>query len=359
MTTIKEVAQRAGVAPSSVTRVLNGQPHVSPQLAARVFKAVKELGYKPDLVAAGLRRGTSQTVGVLVSDIINPSIALLVDALEISLRSAGYSVLLASSHGDPAMDVESVDLLRQRRIDGLVVMCVDESSADMIACLKRWGGPIVFVDRQIDELDDASAVLSMHRQGAHRLTSHLLELGHRRIGYLDGGKVGERYVWRERLAGLHEAYEDRELPFGAVVVQCSRATPENGRQATAELLDHDESPTAIVVGPNLMLSGALLELRQRGMRVGTDIALACLDDVPVAAFHQPPITAVRRDIGEVARTASSLLLTQMKGTSKRPRTVVLPSELLIRESTIAYSLQPTRNRSAIQTANPETAVAAG
>lgn len=359
MTTIKEVARRAGVAPSSVTRVLNGQPHVSPQLAERVYKAVKELGYKPDLVAAGLRRGTSQTVGVIVSDIINPSIALLVDALEISLRSAGYGVLLASSHGDPALDVASVDLLRQRRIDGLVVMCVDESSADMTAALTRWGGPIVLVDRQIEELDDASAVLSMHRQGADRLTTHLLELGHRRIGYLDGGGVGERYVFRERLAGLHQAYADRDLPFGAVVVQSARATAENGRQATADLLDHDESPTAIVVGPNLMLSGALLELRERGMRVGTDIALACLDDVPVAALHQPPITAVRRDIGEVARTASNLLLGQMKGTTKRPRTVVLPSELLIRESTTSYSIVPTGQRQASRQMTHGTAVAAG
>jgi LacI family transcriptional regulator len=336
VTTIKEVARQAGVAPSSVTRVLNGHPHVSDELAGRVFKAVEKLGYRPDLMAAGLRRGTSQTVGVIVSDIINPSIAQLVDVLEIALRSAGYGVLLASSHGDPAMDVESVELLRQRRIDGLVVMCVDESRPDLRAALTRWGGPTVLVDRQIDDFEDASAVLSSHRQGAFRLTSHLLELGHRHIGYVDGGQVGERFVWRERLAGVRQGYEEHDLRFDATVLQGPRATAQNGRRATAELLDRSQPPTAIVVAPNLMLSGAIQEMRSRRLAVGTDMALACLDDVPVAALHQPAITAVRRDIGEVGRTASSLLLSHMKQSSTRPRTVVLPSELVVRESTTGY-----------------------
>jgi LacI family transcriptional regulator len=342
VTSIKEVARRAGVAPSSVTRVLNGHPYVSANMAERVFQAVNELGYRPDLVAAGLRRGTSKTVGVIISDIINPSIAQLVDVLETSLRSAGYGVLLASSHGDPKMDVESVFLLRQRRIDGLVVMCVDEGTTELHAALTLWGGPTVLVDRQIDELDDASGVLSAHRQGSLRLASHLLELGHRQIGFVDGGLLGSRYVWRERLAGLRQAYDDYDLPFGSMVIQTPRATGENGRRATAELLDSDAPPTAIVVGPNLMLSGALVELGRRQINVGSDIALACLDDVPVAQLHQPPITALRRDIGEVARTAASLLLAQMTQEATRPRTVVLPTELHIRESTTTF-VRPTAN----------------
>lgn len=343
MTSIKEVARLAGVAPSSVTRVLNGHPHVSAELAQRVLSAVDELGYKPDLIAAGLRRGTSQAVGIILSDIINPSMAQLVDVLETELRRSGYGVLLANSHGDPARDVESVELLRQRRMDGLVVMCVDERSTEMRDALVRWGGPVVLVDREIQGLDKASAVLSDHRRGTQRLTSHLLDLGHQRVGYL-GGLVGSTYVWNERIAGFHQAFDEHGLEHDPSLIKASRATAEYGRQATAELLDGPEPPTAIVIGPNPMLAGALREIRAREVRVGTDIAFACLDDVPIAALHQPAITAVRRETSEVARTAADLLLGQMAGTLRQPRTVVLPVELHIRESTTAFVPPPTTRR---------------
>jgi DNA-binding LacI/PurR family transcriptional regulator len=339
MTTIKDVAKLAGVAPSSVTRVLNGHPHVSESLAARVYKAVDDLGYRPDLVAAGLRRGTSQTVGILVSDIINPSLAQFVDGLETILRDHGYGVLLANSHGDPDRDVESVELLRQRRIDGMVVMCVDERSTALRQALGSWGGPIVLVDRQVEGLTDASAVLSDHRRGAFNLTTHLLDLGHRRIGYL-GGLTGTTYVWHERVAGLTQALEAHGLHSDTRGIKAARATADNASHATAELLDSDEPPTAIVVGPSPMLAGVLIELGSRGLRVGEDIALACLDEPPIAPLHRPAITAVRRHIDEVARTAADLLLAQLNGDGRHFRTVVLPVELVLRDSTEKYPVRP-------------------
>jgi LacI family transcriptional regulator len=332
VTTIKEVARLAGVAPSSVTRVLNGHPHVSEDLSKRVLDAVAQLGYRPDLIAAGLRRGTSQTVGILLSDIINPSMTRLVDVLEADLRASGYGVLLANSHGDPAHDIESVELLRQRRMDGLVVICVDQRSTGLREALDRWGGPTVLIDRQIEGLDRASVVLSDHRRGSLRLTGHLLDLGHRRIGYL-GGPIGSTHVSNARTDGFAKAFADRGLEHDESLIETARATAAYGRQATAALLDGPNPPTAIIIGPNPMLAGALLELRARGLRVGHDIALACLDDSDIAALHQPAITAVWRDISEVASTAADLLLAQMTGVSAQPRTTVLPVELQIREST--------------------------
>lgn len=354
MTTIKDVAKLAGVAPSSVTRVLNGHPHVSEALAARVFKAVEELGYRPDLVAAGLRRGTSRTVGILVSDIINPSLAQFVDGLETILREYGYGVLLANSHGDPDRDVESVELLRQRRIDGMVVMCVDERSSELREALSSWGGPIVLVDRQIEGLTAASAVLSDHRRGAFNLTTHLLDLGHRRIGYL-GGLSGTTYVWHERVAGLTQGFEARGMHSDKRGIKSARATADNASHATAELLDSSDPPTAIVVGPNPMLAGALVELASRGLRVGEDIALACLDEPPIAALHRPPITAVRRHIDEVSRTAADLLLAQLDGDRRHLRTVVLPVELVIRDSTDGFPVPKPIATSKPKTASKRTA----
>ncbi|BCB78237.1 LacI family DNA-binding transcriptional regulator [Phytohabitans flavus] len=334
MTTIKEVARRAGVAPASVTRVLSGHPNVSEALRAKVLAAVDEIGYKPDLMAAGLRRGSSHTVGVIVSDIINPLLAEMVDALDVKLRDKGYTVLLANSHGDPDRDVESVHLLRQRRTDGLVVMVVDETRAELRQALRDLPIPVVLLDRQIETADAASAVLSDHHRGTRELTRHLLDGGHRRIALLTGLR-GTTYPGRERTRGFVDALDERDIPVASAFIRDARATPESGQRLAAELLDDGDPPTAIVVGPNPMLVGVLRELQRRNLRVGRDLALACLDDIPIAALHHPPITALARNTEEMAHTAAALLLDRLTGVSRFPRTVVLPTELRRRASTTA------------------------
>lgn len=332
MTTIKEVARRAGVAPSSVTRVLSGHPNVSDALRAKVLAAVEEIGYRPDLLAAGLRRGSSHTVGVIVSDIINPLLAEMVDALDVKLRDQNYTVLLANSHGDPARDVESVHLLRQRRTDGMIVMVVDETQPELQRALRDLPMPVVLLDRQIEGVDAASAVLSDHRRGTRELTLHLLDAGHERLALLRGLR-GTTYPGRERTQGFVSALAERGIPSEAATIMDARPTIDAGQRLAGQLLDSDDPPTAIVVGPNPMLTGVLQEVHRRGLQIGRDLALACLDDVPIAALHQPPITTLRRDIEEMAHTAATLLLDRLTGASRYPRTVVLPTSVQLRGST--------------------------
>lgn len=332
MATIKEVARLAGVAPASVTRVLNGHPNVSPNLRERVLAAVEESGYRPDLRAAGLRRGSSRTIGVLVSDIINPLLAEVVDGLESRLRAEGYSVLLANSHGDPARDVESVRLLHQHRCDGLIIMVVDETQPELNATMRDLPIPVVLLDRVIEGADLASIVTSDHRRGTRELVDHLLDAGHERIAYFSGLK-GTTHPGRERTHGFIEALRERGLEARPGFIRHARATPEFGQRATGELLDDDEPPTAIVVGPNPILTGVLRELQQQGIGVGRDLALACLDDPPIAALYDPGITALSRDVRELADTAASLLLARLSGEIRYPRTVVLPMRLIRRGST--------------------------
>jgi|SRR5690606_4636874 len=332
MTTIKEVARRAGVAPSSVTRVLSGHPNVSDALRAKVLAAVEEIGYRPDLLAAGLRRGSSHTVGVIVSDIINPLLAEVVDALDVRLRDQNYTVLLANSHGDPARDVESVHLLRQRRTDGMIVMVVDETRPELQRALRDLPMPVVLLDRQIEGVDAASAVLSDHHRGTRELTLHLLDAGHERLAMLRGLR-GTTYPGQERTRGFVSALTERGIPPEAATILDARPTIEAGQRLAGQLLDSDDPPTAIVVGPNPMLTGVLQEVQRRGLRVGRDLALACLDEVPIAALYQPPITTLYRDIQEMAHTAATLLLDRLTGASRYPRTVVLPTSVRLRGST--------------------------
>jgi LacI family transcriptional regulator len=344
MTTIKEVARRAGVAPASVTRALSGHPNVSEELRQRVLAAVAETGYKPDLLAAGLRWGSSRSVGIIVSDLINPLLAEVVHFMEMEISKAGYSVLLANSHGDPARDAQSVQMLHQRRVDAIAVMCVDERSPELQRALGEYPGPVVLLDREIASCESASAVVSDHYRGTYRLTEHLIDAGHEEILYI-AGLLDTTHVGRERIRGFETALKDRGLEARPDLIRSSRAVAETGRELIAELMDRDALPSAIVVGPNPFVPGVLTELRARGIRVGQDVALAALDDTPLAALHQPPLTALSRSMDELARVAAGLLLDQLSGTRSQPRTVVLPLELQLRASTAITAATVAQNRS--------------
>jgi len=239
---------------------------------------------------------------------------------------------LANSYGDPAREVESVHLLRQRRTDGMVVMGVDETHPELQQALRDLPVPVVLLDRQIEGVDAASAVLSDHRRGTRELTLHLLDAGHERLALLRGMR-GTTYPARERTRGFLSALAERGIPPEAATIVDARPTIEAGQRLAGQLLDSDNPPTAIVVGPTPMLAGALQEVHRRGLRVGRDLALACLDDVPIAALYQPPITSLYRDIEEMAHTAASLLLDRLTGASRYPRTVVLPTSVQLRGST--------------------------
>ena len=245
MATIREVAVKAGVAPSSVTRVLSGHPNVSVDLRDRVLAAVREVGYKPDLVAAGLRRGYTKTVGFIVNDILNPVIAQMIDVVESELRQAGYAVLLANSHGQSTNDVENVRLLQQRRVDALLASFSDDTNSDLAPALSAVPIPVVLLDREI-EPQEFNGVVSDHRMGAALLGEHLLSRGHREIAIISGSLTA--YPSRSRVSGLTEVLAKHGVTLRPEFCIAGRGSEEFGTQAVARLLDDPRPPTAIVIG---------------------------------------------------------------------------------------------------------------
>src|SRR5215218_5250120 len=205
---MREVAQLAGVAISSVSRVVTGHPDVSPRMRERVMEAVDELGYEPDLLAQSLRRRATNTVGFVVGDISNPLLAEVALGAERSLGQAGYSMLLTNSENDPARDARHMRLLLQRRVDGLLLSLAAEDDLDTVRMLEQIDTPIVLIDRELPRTVRASAVLSDHRAGMRAAVEHLLELGHRDIGLILGQPL--RFS-RERRLGLQDAYQARGL----------------------------------------------------------------------------------------------------------------------------------------------------
>jgi LacI family transcriptional regulator len=318
---MREVAERAGVAMSSVSRVLSGHPDVSPAMRDRVMSVVAEIGYQPDLLAQSLRRRATLSVGFVVGDIANPLLAEIVKGAERTLRDNGYSMLLTNSENQPERDAAHVRLFEQRRVDGLMLSLAAEDNPETIQLLEQFDTPAVLVDRELPPAVGASAVLSDHRSGMRAAVEHLLDLGHRRIGLIIGQPMRPS---RERRAGLEEAFAARGLPATYVIVEGLLAA-EHGRNATRQLLDAAEPPTAIVAGGNQLLVGTLEELLARELRVGSDISLVSCDAIDVTELFTPPIAVVRRDNREIGRQAASLLLERVGEEDPGPRTVLLPT----------------------------------
>jgi LacI family transcriptional regulator len=325
---MREVAELAGVAMSSVSRVLSNHPDVSPAMRERVTAAVDRIGYEPDLLAQSLRRRATRSVGFVVGDIANPLIAQIAKGAETTLRAAGYSILLMNSENDPDLDAAHIRLLLQRRVDGLLLSLASESHHETIDALRRMDAPIVLVDRELPPAVGASAVLSDHRAGMKAAVDHLLELGHREIGLILGQPL--RFS-RERRIGVEEAYRERDLPSTYTVVE-GRLGRQHGRDATRRLLDATRPPSAIVAGGNQLIIGALQEVRERGVRVGTDLSLVSCDEIAVTELYDPPIAVVRRDTAEVGRRAARLLLDHLEHEDLEARQVLLETEFLPRPS---------------------------
>lgn len=320
---MRQVADRAGVAVSSVSRVLSGHPDVSDVMRNRVLDAVAALGYEPNLLAQSLRTGTTQTIGFVVGDISNPLLAQIALGAETELSAAGYTMLLANSRNDPALDASHIALLRQRRVDGLMLSLADETSPGTITALERADLPATLVDREAGS--GLSAVLSDHSHGMTEAVQHLLGLGHRRIALISGSPRVR--PTRERVAALRKACRAADA---TATVRSGSFTAEHGARATDELMSARQPPTAIIAGGNQILAGVLEQLRELGIGVPDQMSLVTCDDVPLAAFLQPPIATISRDPGQMGQVAAKLLLELLGGAA--PRTELL-----------ATSFRPTRS----------------
>ena len=309
---IRDVANKAAVAVSSVSRVISGHPNVSPDMKKRVEAAIQALGYEPNILAQNLRRGSTQTIGLLVPDISNPLFSELVFHMESMLNEAGYALLIANSLGMPESDRTHLKLLRQR-VDGFLLSVSDESDKGTIAMLKRLDKPFVLLDRDMGQLRDFS-VLWDHGSGVRAAATYLADLGHRRIAMIDGNP--HIYPTRARSQALLTAFHDR--PEVHLANYHAAFSSEHGERTTDFLLSGTPRPTAIIAGSNQILIGALRSLRRHKLRIPEDISLIAVDHAPMLEFIDPPLATIDRDCKEFGQAAAQFLLDQIEGKAKRP-----------------------------------------
>lgn len=324
MATIKEVAERAGVSTATVSRALTGQSAVKPELRARILTAVAELGYRPNRLASNLRRQTTETIGVVVSDIENPHFTQVVRAVEDAAYRRGYRVLLCNTDETTEKQRSYLEVLAAERVVGVIISPSDPGGVE-ISGLLDVGIPVVAFDRRVED-GRADAVVIDNARGTRRATDYLIGLGHDRIGFVSG--LPNIQTGRERLAGFEEAMAIRGLPVrwanGAFRI-------DQAYHATQELLAGD-GVTALLVGNNLMTIGALRALRSRGLRVPDDVALVAVDDPPWAELVEPSLTTLAQPVRQMAECAVRLLFERISGERTKPRTDIFEFNLIVRQS---------------------------
>lgn len=320
---VRDVAKRAGVAMSTVSRVLSGHPNVSPGTRERVLAAVAELGYAPNAVGQMLRRGSTSAIGFAVSDISNPLFAQIALGAEAVLNKNGYSVVLTNSRGDRGRELDNLRALDRRRVDGFLLSVTTEDDAALISTLERLSGPAVAIDRDISPSAVSGAVCSDHGSGLSAAFGALHEAGHRHV-VLAGGLAALR-PGRERVAAARRV--SAELGMRCTLLMSEGFEGPRPRQLSALLLGED-APTAVVAGNNQALGTVLDVTAAAGLASPGDVSLVACDEVPMQRFLRPPLAVVRRDPEALGRESARMLLAALAGDDTALRQRILPTEFV-------------------------------
>jgi LacI family transcriptional regulator len=323
-----DVAALAGVGLKTVSRVVNSERGVSPELEARVRRAIEQLNYRRDANAATLRRlgRKTQTIGLVLEDVSNPFSSALYRALEDAARERGILVFACSCDEDPEREREFIASFRERRVDGIIVVPASHDHGYLYD-ERRNGTALVFVDRPASHLD-ADSVVSDNVAGAARATRHLLERGHRRIGFL--GDLLSISTAEERLRGYRQTLDGAGVSVDPELVRTELRDPDVAAAAVDEMLALPDPPTALFTAQNLLTIGGVRALRRAGRQ--REIALIGFDDVSLADMLDPAISVVAQDPQALGRTAADQLFRRLDGDTSPAVNLVIPVTLIPRGS---------------------------
>jgi LacI family transcriptional regulator len=327
--TIGDVAERAGVAVATVTRVLSGRGYASAAARAKVLTAADEIGYVPNVIARNLRLQKSTAIGLLIADVENGFYSSIAKHVEAVATAAGHSIVLCNSNDDATREREYLDLLEGIRVAG-VILTPTGGNRRRLEEMQRSGITIVQVDREVHHLA-ADLVLVDNERGAYDAVSALLDAGHTRIGLLAGRP--QVITGSGRSEGYLRAHRDHGVAVDPELVRGSSFRRDHAVEEARALLALDPPVTAIFAANNVLAEGCMLALKEAGLRVPADISLAAFDDVEWMRMLDHGITAVRQPVADIARTAAKMMLRRLEGEeSGSPATVMYRAELVRRDS---------------------------
>jgi len=329
--TIRDVAARAGVSVSVVSRVLNGTGPVAPAKRAKVLEAIEALAYRPRAAARQLSQGHSDTIGLLLADLTNPFFARLADRVVAEARSRGLQILLMTTQEDPHLEGQALETLLDRSVGGMIGTPTGHN-------VERWdkltslGIPVVFVDRAITELDQMDVVSIENVRSAATATRHLLDHGHRRIGIISGPL--DTTTGLERVRGYEDALRDYGVTRDARLVRPAPFRGDRGAEVVARMLALEDPPTSLVVANTAQVRVVLRMLAQARVSIPDDLSVVVFDDNPWTELIQPPLTVVRQPIDMLALHSVELVHARKRQLlPPAPRHIRVAAEFLERSST--------------------------
>jgi LacI family transcriptional regulator len=336
--TIKDIARELGISPSTVSRALKDHPDISPDTKKAVNALAEKLNYQPNIVALSLRQSKTNTIGVIIPEIVHFFFSTVISGIEDVAYSAGYNVILAQSNESQTREISDIKALFNSRVDGMLMSVSRETTNfDHIESMLAKGVPIVFFDRVYDT-SQASKIIVDDFTGAKEATLHLIEQGCKRIAHIEGPPNLE--ISRQRLEGYKEALKEHNMPFNQeLVATCPSGTIEEGKKATEQLLSLKNPPDAIFATNDPAAMGAMQAIKAKGLKMPEDVALVGFSNWFFSSLMDPPLSSVDQPGFEMGQEAAKLLIRQIEKQEKddediTPETKILKTRLIVRESSL-------------------------
>jgi DNA-binding LacI/PurR family transcriptional regulator len=330
--TIKDIARKAGVAHTTVSRALRGSSLISAETSQRVRMIAAEMGYRPSAAARTLRTNRSHALGVIIRNVDDPFFSEILQGIEEVAQASGYSLFMAASRKDHVQEQAIVQDMVERRVDGIII-CSTPVTIEQSRQLARFGVPIVMVNNQAAE-EYRFSIYHDDLDGSRQITRHLIELGHRKIAYLGNSNAMRSTL--DRQAGFQQELDSSGIDIPAAYIhQVPGGNPENGLGGLEYFLNLPVLPTAVVCYNDMMAIGVLQALQLAGVPVPEQMSVAGFDNIIFSAYTNPPLTTFDQPKHFIGAEAARLVLGLLDGSEKSadPKIQTLKGRLLVRGST--------------------------
>lgn len=332
MVTIYDVAKKANCSAMTVSRVINNTGRISDKTRQRVKAIMDEMNYVPNAMARSLVLQETKLLSLLISDITNPFYTTLARGAEDAANRLGYRLMFSNSDEDVSKEKEYVDTVLSARVDGVIIAPAGDSSLTHLEMLRRHNIPYVLVDREVPGIEYDS-VLGDNREGTRKLMEHLLQLGHRNIALLKG--PSHISTARQREQGYIESLLLHQIQPNPDYIREVGYAHSDGAAAVSALLELNPRPSAIFAANNFIAISAIRALRAKGLEVPREMSVVCFDDMETDYVIDPFLTVVSQPAYDFGSMSMQMLVDRIQGTAHGWRNVVLPSKLVVRQSSAA------------------------
>lgn len=329
---IKDVANRAGISATTVSAYLNKSAPVNKVTAIKIKEAIEELGYRPNLIARSLRQKKTNTVGLIVGDILSHFYSVIAKSVEDTARKYGFRTILCNGDDDPQKELAYIEVLESSRVEGIILTPTGKNGGYIKEIIES-GMKIVFIDRLVDGVN-CNEVTVDNKNGSYEAVKHLLEQGYKKIGIINGSM--DTTTGKERFNGYLKALREANLPVDDDFIKFGDFKKESGVNLSKELLEGKNIPDAIFSTNLEMTKGVLTVIRQMGLKVPRDIGLVSFDDSDITQLFSPPITAISQPVYEIGSAAMEILINEIRSNNNLERVLiknVLKTKLIKRAST--------------------------